>query len=298
MGQLADTSGVIRLPWDIAGKSCLVTGATNGIGREIALALARAGAKVVVGGRNASRIAAVQQQIADETGQRPAAFCCDLKSLSALRRAAQGYLDSGQALHVLVHNAGALFATRQRSAEGHEASIAVNHLAPFLLTGLLWPRLQASAPARIIVISSLAHRLAPSLDFNDLMRDRSPYFSIGNYCRAKLCGLLFMHALARRAKGSSITVNAMSPGVVNSGIIGHSLPARMAMWLISPLTNSPAQGADTAVWLCTEAALSSANGGYYRNRAVCRTKAYARSDKAAERLWQLSESLVQLRWGS
>ena len=129
------------------------------------------------------------------------------------------------------------------------------------------------------------------------MCDRSLYFGLGSYCRSKLCSLLFMHALARRSEASGITANSVSPSVVNSGIIGRSLPARVAMQLIRPLTNSPAQGADSAVWLCTEAALSGANGGYYHNRTEHRTSACARSDEAAERLWRLSESWVDLRWG-
>ena len=298
MEQMPDAGRTGSEPWNIVGKVCLVTGATNGIGRAAALALAQAGAEVVVGGRQAERCAAVQDQIADETGRRPEAWRCDFKSLADVRRAAQEYLDSGRALHVLLHNAAAIFPRRQCSADGHEANLAVNHLAPFLLNGLLWPRLRESAPARIVVVASPAHRVGRALDFDDLARERSPYFSLGSYGRSKLCNLLFTHALAQRIEGSGITVNAMSPGVVYSGIIGRSLLARLLMGVLRPFARTPAQGADTAVWLCAEAGMSDANGGYYFNRTPCQPRADAHSDEIAAQLWRASEALAEYRWGN
>ncbi len=285
-------------PWDITGKVCLVTGATHGIGRAAALALAVAGAEVVVGGRKAERCAVVQDQIAAQTGHRPAAWCCDFNSLDAVRHAAQAYLDSGRALHVLLHNAGELFARRQYSADGYEANLAINHLAPFLLNGLLWPRLSASAPARIVVVSSGAHRLSCSLDFADLRRERWRwlYVNLDLYSRSKLCNLLFTRSLAQRVAGSDITVNAMSPGVVYTGILGRNVLSRMLMGLLKPFARTPAQGADTAVWLCTAADITKANGGYYCNRTPCQPRASARSDTVAAQLWKSSEVLVKHRW--
>ena len=293
-----DTGQPETVPWNIAGKVCLVTGATNGIGRAAALALAQAGAEVVVGGRNPEKCAVVQDQLADETGRRPEALCCDFNSLADVRRAAKEYLDSARPLHVLLNNAGAVFGSRRHSADGHEASMAVNHLAPFLLSSMLWPRLRESAPARIVVVASDAHRMSKALDFDDLMRERSFYFGMESYGRSKLCNLLFTHALAKRIEGSGVTVNAMHPSLVHTGLASHTLLGRVLMGLMKPFARTPAQGADTAVWLCTDGALRRVNGGYYFNRAPHQPRPDACSDEIAEQLWQASEALVEHRWSS
>ncbi len=294
--QPKETAQTTEAAWDIAGKVCLVTGATNGIGRAAALALAKAGAEVVIGGRSPERCATVQDQIADETGQRPDAMCCDFNSLADVRRAANEYLDSSRPLHMLMNNAGAVFGRRQHSADGYEASMAINHLAPFLLSCMLWPRLKESAPARIVIVASDAHRSSKSLDFDDLMREQAFYFNMESYGRSKLCNLLFTHALAKRIEGSGVTVTAMHPSLVATGLAGKQWVGRLMMALLRPFARTPAQGADTAVWLATDPALSAANGGYYFNRAPHKPRADARSDEIAEQLWQASEDLVDHRW--
>ena len=296
MGHTATHCSQEHDPWNIAGKICLVTGATNGIGRAAALALAQAGAEVVVGGRQPERCAAVQDQIAELTGRRPEALCCDFNSLTDVRRAAQEYLDSGRSLDVLLNNAGAVFGSRRYSADGYEASMAVNHLAPFLLSCMLWPRLRESAPARIVVVASDAHRSSKALHFDDLMREHSFYFNMESYGRSKLCNLLFTKALAKRIEGSGVTVNAMHPSLVYTGLARQNLMGRILMGLLKPFARTPAQGADTAVWLCTEPALIRANGGYYFNRAPHQPRADACDEAIAEQLWQASEVLVDHRW--
>jgi NAD(P)-dependent dehydrogenase (short-subunit alcohol dehydrogenase family) len=276
------------------GKTCLVTGATHGVGLATARALAAAGATVLVHGRDAELGAAVAADIGRESGNRTVRFVrADFLHLEEVRELAAG-LARLPRLDVLINNAALIDTAGRCTAEGYDATFGVNHLAPFLLTNLLLPRLAASSPARVIVVASEAHRRAGWLDFDDLMNTRVGYLRA--YGRSKLANLLFVRALARRLRGSGITVNAVHPGVVRSQLFrGLPAPLRFALaTVLRPFTCSPEQGARTSVYLATAAELERESGGYYRDCRRIEPAAAARCDEAAGRLWNESVRLTGL----
>lgn len=275
------------------GKTCLVTGATHGIGLVTARALAALGATVLVHGRDAELGTAVAADIARDSGNSAVRFVrADFMHLDEVRELAE-QLARLPRLDVLINNAGLIDAGRRCTAEGYDATFGVNHLAPFLLTNLLLGKLTASAPARVIVVASEAHRRA-RLDFGDLMNARVGFLRA--YARSKLANLLFMRALARRVKGSAVTVNALHPGFVRSQLFrGLRAPARAllasALW---PFMRSPRQGARTSIYLAASAEVEGVSGGYYRNCRRVEPSAAARCDEAAARLWSESVRLTAL----
>jgi retinol dehydrogenase 12 len=276
------------------GKTCLVTGATHGVGLATARALAAAGATVLVHGRDAALGSAVAAGIGRESGNPAVRFVrADFMHLEEVRELA-AELGSLPRLDVLINNAALIDTAGRCTAEGYDATFGVNHLAPFLLTNLLLPKLRASTPARVIVVASQAHRRAGWLDFDDLMNTRVGYLRA--YGRSKLANLLFMRALARRLRGSDVTVNAAHPGVVRSQLFrGLPAPLRFALaTVLRPFTRSLEQGARTSVYLATAAQLARASGGYYRDCQRVEPAAAARCDEAAARLWNESVRLTGL----
>ncbi|HVP35259.1 MAG TPA: SDR family NAD(P)-dependent oxidoreductase [Steroidobacteraceae bacterium] len=274
------------------GKTCLVTGATHGIGRVTARALAAAGATVLVHGRDAALGAAVAAAIARETANPRVSFVrADFMHLDEVRELG-AQLARLPRLDVLINNAGLMDAQRRCTAEGYDATFAVNHLAPFLLTNLLLETLTRSAPARVIVVASEAHRRAGWLDFDDLMNARVGYLRA--YERSKLANLLFMRALARRLEGSAVTVNALHPGFVSSQLFRGSAPAvrTLLATVARPFMRSPERGARTSVYLASSPAVEGQSGGYYRDCRRVEPSAAARCDAAAARLWGESTRLT------
>ena len=213
------------------GKTCLITGGSDGIGYAAARQLAAMGARVVITGRNAAKTDAAVKRIAAETGN-PAveSLLADLSSQAETRRLAADALARLPRLDALLNNAGGIFLSKTVSADGIEMTFALNHLAYYLLTNLLLDRLRESAPARIINVASSAHRNAGKLRISDLP-DANRSGGYRAYGRSKLCNILFTRELARRLAGSGVTVNAVHPGLVrtgmarNNGIIGRAVNA-------------------------------------------------------------------------
>jgi NAD(P)-dependent dehydrogenase (short-subunit alcohol dehydrogenase family) len=275
------------------GKVCLVTGATHGVGLATARALAASGATVLVHGRDAALGAAVAADIARASGNREVRFVrADFLHLEEVRELAAELLRLPR-LDVLVNNAGLIDAARRCTAEGYDATFGVNHLAPFLLTNLLLPKLRASSPARVIMVASEAHRRAGWLDFDDLMNTRVGYLRA--YSRSKLANLLFMRALVPRLRDSGITVNAAHPGVVRSQLFrGLPAAARFALATARPFIRSLEQGARTSVYLASAPELERTSGGYYRDRRRIEPAAPARCPDEAAHLWNESVRLTGL----
>ena len=203
------------------GRTCLITGATSGIGRATATALAGMGASLVLVARDRARGEETAAQIAQQTGNRAVTLLFgDLSSQAAVRRVAAEFLASEQPLHVLINNAGVVNLQRSVTVDGIETTFAVNHLAYFLLTNLLLDRLIGSAPARIVNVSSDAHKFGP-LDFDDLENTRR-YRAMRVYGQSKLANILFTGELARRLAGSGVTANSLHPGAVATNIWSHA----------------------------------------------------------------------------
>lgn len=275
------------------GRICIVTGATHGIGFATARELAARGATVLVHGRDLERATAAAAQIRRDTGNAEARpIQADFAELAQVRRLAQQLAASLPRLDVLINNAGLMSGTHAQSADRYELTFAVNHLAPFLLTNLLLDKLKASAPARVIVVSSEAHRRS-RLEFGDLMNTAGAG-AMTTYARSKLANALFARALAARLAGSGVTVNSLHPGVVATHLFHDSpLPLRALLASFGRLFMlSAAQGARTSVYLATAPELAGCSGGYYRDCRLDTPSRAAQSDADAARLWQESARLT------
>ena len=281
--------------WTVRDETCVVTGATSGIGEEIALGLTRAGARVVVVGRRRERGEATLERIRREVaGAAPDLLLADLSVQAEIRTLAARLLERYPAIRVLVNNAGIVNLRRELTADGLEATFAVNHLGSFLLTTLLLDRLRASAPARVVNVASDAHRFG-RLDLADLQNERS-YRSMRVYGQSKAANLLFTQELARRLAGSGVTVNAMHPGAVATRLgQQNGAFARVLTRALSVFFRTPAQGADTAVWLATALELEGVSGRYFTSRREHVPAPHARDPEVARRLFEESERLTAPR---
>ncbi len=204
----------MRLDEAMKGKTVLITGATAGIGLKTAEALAAKGANLLIGGRDTAKTERVAESLRD-TGVTATPFVADLSKQAEVRRLADEVLAKTGRIDVLVNNAGAIFAQRQESADGIELTWAVNHLAPFLLTNLLFDTLKASAPARVVTVASAMHARG-SMDFED-PQYRNGWGQAKSYSRSKLANVMFAYELAKRAEGTGVTSNTLRPGFVATG---------------------------------------------------------------------------------
>jgi NAD(P)-dependent dehydrogenase (short-subunit alcohol dehydrogenase family) len=276
------------------GKTCLITGATSGIGRATATALAGLGASLVLVGRDRARAEETAAEIAQRSGNRDVTLLLgDLSSQAEVRRVAAEFLASQRPLHVLINNAGVINLQRTVTVDGIETTFAVNHLAPFLLTNLLLERLIASAPARIVNVSSDAHKFG-LLDFDDLENTRR-YRAMRVYGQSKLANILFTAELANRLDGSGVTANSLHPGAVATGLgKNNGAWARVLIAMLRPFFRTPADGAATSVYLAASPAVEGVTGKYFARQREHRSSAAARDAEAARRLWDISARMTGL----
>jgi NAD(P)-dependent dehydrogenase (short-subunit alcohol dehydrogenase family) len=280
------------------GKTVVVTGANTGIGLETARELARRGARVIMTARNRDKgEAAVHdvQRTPCPGGVELVVF--DLGSLRSVQGGAEEILRRAERIDVLVNNAGLVLGERQLTPDGFEATFGINHLGPFLLTNLLLDRLRASAPSRVVNVSSRAHKRALGIWFDDLTVERRPYVGFLVYAHSKLANVLFSRELARRLEGTRVTSNALHPGVVATGFAQDGdLGGLQGLWMrmVRPFMLSPAEGAQTTIWCATEPGLAETSGRYFSEcREAATSRAGADAD-AARRLWDVSRELVGL----
>lgn len=259
------------------GKTSMVTGATSGIGLATAEALAERGAKVIVVGRNPFKTALAVEQIRDETGNYDVhCMIADLSIQSEIHELADEFRQRYAQLDILVNNAGVMRPQREETSDGIEMTFAVNHLAYFLLTNLLMNSLEKSPSARIVNVAS---QMQKPLNFDDL-QNRRRYNGWDVYAQTKFANVLFTVELAHRLEGKSISVNALHPGVVNTGLYPSGI--------------SPEEGAQTSVYLASSPEVESVSGKYFvKSRPVSPAQNYDR--KSAGKLWEISESLTGLR---
>jgi len=278
----------------MAGRTVLITGGTGGIGEATALGLAAMGANLAITGRHATRAEAAASRIRAATGARVDVFVADLSSQSEVRRLAAEALDRLPRIDVLVNNVGGYWNTRHVTADGLERTFAVNHLAPFLLTGLLLDRLKQGATARVVTVSSHAHAQG-RIDFDDLQGERS-YSGARAYNQSKLANVLFTYELARKLQGSGVTANALHPGVVSTAF-GAEDPGRTQRLLVPflrPFMRSPARGAATSIRVASAPDIEGVTGRYFANGKEKRPSERGDDEAVAGRLWRVSADLVGL----
>ena len=277
----------------MAGQTVLVTGGTSGIGQATAADLAAMGARVGITGRDIARARAAAADVAAAYGN-PAVdpFAADMSSQAEVRRLADQVLAAYPRLDVLVNNVGGFWATRRLTADGLERTFAVNHLAPFLLTGLLLDRLTASAPARIVTVSSSAHATG-KINFGDLKGEHR-YSGQQAYSQSKLANMLFTYELARRLDGTGVTATVLHPGVVRTGFAAEDPPPtwKAFLLLIRLFLKTPQKGAATSIYLSSSPEVEGVTGTYFVGRKPKASSPASRDTAAAARLWQISIDLV------
>ncbi len=277
----------------LEGKICLITGATSGIGKETAFGLAKAGGTVVIVARNPDKGARVVQEIKESTGNPNIdLLIADLSKQADIRNLATQFRQKYAHLHVLVNDAGAVYMRRQETPDGIEMTFGVNHLAEFLLTNLLIDMLKASAPSRIINVSSAAH-LRARLDLTDL-QGRKLFSGFRAYGASKLANLYFTYELARRLEGTGVTVNALHPGFVRSNF-GRNNPGGIIVRALSAIMGiSVEKGARTSIYLATSPEVKSVTGRYFVKCKAVRSSHASYDQDIGRRLWEISEELTGL----
>ncbi len=280
------------------GRTIVVTGASDGIGRSAVHTFAAAGARVVMVGRNEAKTAAAARSILSELGGGDITWqIADLSRQDAVRDLAQRLRQQLPTIDILVNNAGALFLKREVTAEGLERTFALNHLGYFTLTLLLLDRLAAAAlpgqPARVLCVSSRAHREA-RLDLDDLQMERR-YAGWRAYANSKLDNILFTRALARRLAPEKIIVHALHPGVVSTRFaVNNGRRGRMLRRIMDVVSIAPDEGADTLVWLARDHTACEYTGEYWVKRARVAPSDAALDDQLADALWRTSGALASL----
>ena len=276
-------------------RTALVTGATSGIGKATAEALARQGMTVVLVARDAQKGRAVVEEIRSKSGNPNVdVLLADLSAQAAIRQLAGEFRGKYSELHVLVNNAGGVFGSRKLTADGLEYTFAFNHLAYFLLTNLLLDTLKASAPARIVNVSSGAQGMG-KINFADLQGEQH-YSAQAAYSQSKLANVLFTYALARRLEGTGVTANVLHPGVVRTQFWRVETPLlwRMLFPLIDPFMLTPEKGAATAIYLAASPEVEGVSGQYFTKQKAVRANAIASDQAVQDRLWEVSAQLTQL----
>jgi NAD(P)-dependent dehydrogenase (short-subunit alcohol dehydrogenase family) len=283
------------------GKTCLITGGTSGIGEAAALALAEQGADIAILCRSPERGAATQNRIEEHVGRSCVQlFFADMAELAQVRRVSREIVESLDQIDVLLNNAGVTQLKRSETVDGYETTFAVNHLAPFLLTHELLPKILETQGARIVNVASAAHQFA-RFSLDDLQSSQN-FSSMRVYGASKLANILFTSELARRLEGRDIGTWSLHPGAVstrlganNGGIAKLLIPA------MSLFFKTAEQGARTSVYLCSEPTIPADNGTYFANERPAKVSALARDSRVARKLWAASEELVGIagntHWG-
>lgn len=283
------------------GKTVIITGANSGIGKETARELFARGARIVMACRNDARAAVAAEEIRNADKARSTDIVTkklDLASINSIRKFAKDILTTEHNIDILINNAGVMICPRTLTEDGIELQFGVNHLGHFLLTNLLLHRIKASAPSRIVNVSSVAHKYG-KINFNDIHMEHN-YDPIKAYCQSKLANLLFSRELARRLEGTRVSVYALHPGVVHTEIWRHSHETMPAIipWLVnkvgSYLMKNPVQGAQTTIYCAVAKELEFQSGFYYSECSMIEPASHAKDDMAAKKLWDISCGLVSI----
>jgi retinol dehydrogenase-14 len=276
------------------GKVILITGGTSGIGKAAATALARMGAEVVVNGRDREKGERALQEIRDKSGSvKVSLLLADLALQSEVRRLAEEFEASHERLDVLINNAGLILRRRTETPDGIETTLAINHLAPFLLTNLLLGLLKRSAPSRIITLTSEAERQG-KMDLEDLQSKRR-YGAFRIYGKTKLANIMFTYELADRLRETGVTANCVHPGSVNTEFGKNERGVVLLFRMFKPFMRSPEKGADTIVYLASSPEVEGMTGRYFSDREVVSSSEESYDRTLWKRLWEASEELTGLK---
>lgn len=271
----------------LEGKTCLVTGANSGVGKETVIGLSRMGARVIMVCRNKERGEAAKSEVIRKTGDSAVELLlCDLSSLAEVRKLADEVLNKYDSLHVLVNNAGTVSLTGGTTVDGFETTLAVNYLAPFLLTNLLIGLVRASSPSRIINVSSVSH-YGGKIDLNQTANGKAGTFMTA-YSNSKLALVMFTYELAKRMQGSGVTVNCLHPGAVATRIW------RMPTFLTRTFMISAKSGAETTLYLASSPDVEGTTGRYFEKKKEKRSSVDSYDEEKAKLLWNATCKLVGL----
>lgn len=279
---------------EMDGKVVLITGATSGLGKVVAIELAKKRATVVIAGRDPAKTRATVKEIEEQSGPSAAeGLVADLLSMGEVWRLASEFEKRYSRLDVLINNVGAIFAQRLSTVDGYERTFALNHLSQFLLTNVVLGTLRASAPSRIVNVSSRAHE-GGVINFDNLQGERG--YGIGGaraYGQSKLANIMFTYALARRLAGTGVTANAMHPGTVatnfgenNGGLMGFG------MKIFHRFAVPPEEGADTITYLASSPEVEGVSGQYWVKRRPIRSSPASYDESAQQRLWDVSARMT------
>ncbi|MFC1580509.1 SDR family oxidoreductase [Thermodesulfobacteriota bacterium] len=269
---------------DMVGKKVLITGSTDGIGRQTALDLAGMGAHVLIHGRDAGRLKAAAQEIERSASQKIETFLGDFSSLDQVRQLAGDIMEKHDQLNLLINNAGILANRKRTSEDGYEMTFAVNHLAPFLLTGLLLDLTKRGAPSRIVNVSSMMHSHA--IDFENLNGEKG-FDGHDAYGLSKLCNVLFTYELAERLKGTGVTVNCLHPGVIGTKLLRGGWGGG---------GGGGSHRSENLLYVATGKALAHVTGKYFMNMRETRSADITYDPVIRKRLWKISEEITGIHY--
>ncbi|XP_005108305.1 retinol dehydrogenase 13 [Aplysia californica] len=284
----------------IDGKTVVITGANCGIGKETARDLAGRGGRIIMACRDLEKCEQAKKEIVEETGNKN--IECqklDLASFASIRAFAKLINSTESHVDILINNAGVMMCPKMLTEDGLEMQIGVNHFGHFLLTQLLMDKLKASAPSRIIFVSSLGHTLG-KMNFEDLNSEKS-YSKLNAYGQSKLANILCSREMARRLEGTGVTVNSLHPGTVSTELTRHLSFWNSSIFKVFAgpfqyiLLKTPMQGAQTSITLAVDPRLEKVTGKYFSDCWEKRTARQAEDDGAAKKLWEISEEWTRLK---
>tara|TARA_Y100001936_G_scaffold51228_1_gene49809 strand:+ start:2128 stop:2979 length:852 start_codon:yes stop_codon:yes gene_type:complete len=280
--------------FNVNNKNILITGATSGIGRESALALAKMGANITFIARNKLKAENLLTEINKISNGKNSFIIADLSSQKDIKIASDSYIDKNISLDILLNNAGLINFKRKETIDGFEETFAINHLAYFSLTNLLLDKIKESNSARIVNVSSAAHQFVKRMNFDDIQSEKS-YRPFKVYGYTKLANILFTKKLSSILENTKVTVNCVHPGVVGTsfGQNNSNNLNKVLSFIARPFMITSEKGAETSIYLCSSPDVSNISGQYFYNCKVTKTSKWAQSKEDADRLWELSKEMVR-----
>uniref|UniRef100_A0A3Q1G5F4 Retinol dehydrogenase 12, like n=1 Tax=Acanthochromis polyacanthus TaxID=80966 RepID=A0A3Q1G5F4_9TELE len=291
---------IFRKAWSsdekLDGKTVLITGANTGIGKETAKDLAKRGARVIIACRDMEKAQEAMKEVIETSGNDNVKWYFDLNRLTkSIREFAEAFNRDEPKLNILINNAGVMICPYGKTADGFETQIGVNHLGHFLLTHLLFDLIKRSAPARIVIVSSVAHVLG-SINLEDLNSEKS-YDKARAYSQSKLANVLFSRSLAKRLEGTGVTTYSLHPGAVKTDLQRHAKGGWSFLLSLSrPFFKNAVQGAQTSIYCAVEPSLENETGLYYSDCARTSCSSAGKDDDMAQKLWELSCRMLNITW--